>query len=69
MDMQLKVISEFKELFPNATLKKISELTGIQITRVFRLINGREMKLSEYQSFRQVITKNESKKIEENSIF
>ena len=37
------------------TLKKIADDTGIQLTRVFRLLNGSTMKLSEYQIFQQKV--------------
>ncbi len=57
MLLQKKIISEYKELYPKHTLQKISNHTGIQITRVFRIMNGQEMKLSEYQAFQEAIHK------------
>ena len=37
------------------TLKKIAADTGIQLTRVFRILNGSTMKLSEYQTFNKLV--------------
>lgn len=51
MKLQNNVLNCYKAKFPNHTLKKISQRTGIQLTRVFRLFNGHEMKLSEYEAF------------------
>lgn len=51
MDAQTTVLNQYMLLFGKPTLKKISEDTGIQLTRIFRLFNGSKMKLSEYQVF------------------
>lgn len=51
MDLQKTILSQYMLLNGKPTLKKISEDTGIQLTRVFRLFNGSTMKLSEYQVF------------------
>ena len=51
MDLQKIVMNQYMLLNGKPTLKKISEDTGIQLTRVFRLFNGSTMKLSEYQIF------------------
>ncbi len=61
MNLQKQVIEQFKKLYPGCTLQSISNETGIQITRVFRIINGNEMKLSEYEAFQRAIA------IKENS--
>lgn len=53
MKLQQNVLTCYKEKFPDDTLKQISDKTGIQVTRVFRLFNGHEMKLSEYESFQR----------------
>jgi predicted transcriptional regulator len=50
MTLQRQILREYKEIFPHQTLKQISEETGIQITRVFRIFNGQEMKLKEYEA-------------------
>jgi hypothetical protein len=51
MSLQQNVIKNYRTKFPEHTLKEVSERTGIQITRVFRIFNGSEMKLKEYESF------------------
>lgn len=55
MELQFKILSDFREKYPDLTLKQISKLTGIQITRVFRLFNGSEMKLKEYEMFQNTL--------------
>jgi len=44
-------------VYENPVLRVVSEDTGIQLTRVFRLFNGSEMKLSEYLVFKEKINK------------
>ena len=51
MSVQSIVLKQFNEKYPNAKLREISEKTGIQITRVFRILNGAEMKVSELEKF------------------
>ena len=51
MDLQMTIMDQYMLLNLRPTLKQISEDTGIQLTRVFRLFNGSTMKLSEYQIF------------------
>lgn len=55
MDLQKTILNQYVLLNGKPTLKKISEDTGIQITRVFRLFNGSTMKLSEYQIFNKKV--------------
>lgn len=57
MDLQQSILAEFHIAYPQVTLKKASELLGIQITRVFRLLNGQEMKLKEYEKFKRLLGK------------
>tara|TARA_B100001971_G_C18268024_1_gene596413 strand:- start:94461 stop:94820 length:360 start_codon:yes stop_codon:yes gene_type:complete len=61
MNLQKEIIAKFNRQFPNATLKEVSKKTGIQITRVFRIINGYEMKVSEYERFYQVLTQDQNR--------
>ncbi len=49
--LQHAIISSYKEKYPTDKLRHISEKTSIQITRVFRILNGSEMKISEYEAF------------------
>lgn len=55
MSLQKRTINTYRQLFPNETLREISLKTGIQITRVFRLMNGKTMKVSELEAFDQLI--------------
>lgn len=57
MSLQTAIIKEFNYHYPNIPLREVTSLTGIQITRVFRLYNGSEMKLKEYESFKNAISK------------
>lgn len=54
---QDSIIRRFRSAFPDKTLRAISEETGIQQTRVFRVFNGAEMKLKEYEAFEKVLSK------------
>lgn len=51
MNYQESILKRYREAFPDKTLKSISKETGIQMTRVFRIFNGYEMKLKEYEAF------------------
>jgi len=56
MERQLAIIKLYKEKFPEMkTFKQISQHTGIQLTRVFRLFNLSAMKLQEFQIFERLI--------------
>ena len=55
MNLQKKTIQRYKQFFPNETLRETSARTGIQITRVFRLLNGKPMKVGELEAFENVI--------------
>jgi hypothetical protein len=52
---QTHLIKTYKNLYPKTTLKETAHQTGLNITRIFRLFNGQEMKLSEYLAFQKVI--------------
>ena len=55
MELQQQIIKHYFEIFgDDKTLKEISNHLGIQITRVFRILNGYEMKLTEYEKFKSV---------------
>jgi len=55
MTLQASTIDQYKTVYPNDKLKDIADKTKTQITRVFRILNGAEMKLCEYERFNQVI--------------
>ncbi len=64
MTLENKIIQRYRLHFPNETLREVSQKTGIQITRVFRLFNGKKMKVSELEAFEAVI---QGKKFENQS--
>lgn len=66
MNLQKRIIRDFKEYYPNHTLKMISDETGIQITRVFRIFNGQEMKLKEFEALNEKIE--EKKKTKDSEL-
>lgn len=55
MTLQKKTLSRYRQFFPNETLRETSARTGIQITRVFRLFNGKNMKVGELEAFESAI--------------
>ena len=55
--LQTSIIQNYRKIYPDHTLKEISNLTGIQLTRVFRILNGSEMKLSEYSAFTKITSR------------
>lgn len=55
MNEQKRILEQFMKHFHHPTLRETSLMTGIQLTRVFRLFNGSEMKLEEYLIFINLI--------------
>ncbi len=55
MSLQNSTIQRYRLFYPQETLREISARTGIQITRVFRLINGKPMRLQEFEAFETAI--------------
>ena len=55
MQLQEKTIATYMDLYKKPSFRKISEDTGINLTRVFRLVNGAPMKLEEYSLFEKKI--------------
>ena len=49
MTLQDSILRQYMEIFRYPTLKWMARDTGIQVTRIFRLFNGLEMKVVEYQ--------------------
>ena len=50
-----KIINDFKHEFGSLSYREISAMTGIQMTRVFRIFNQQEMKVSEYERFNKLL--------------
>ncbi len=53
MELQKKILQQYTSLKSNPTLKEISADTGIQVTRIFRIMNGAMLHLNEYEIFYQ----------------
>ncbi|EQC48372.1 hypothetical protein M899_1461 [Bacteriovorax sp. BSW11_IV] len=56
MSEQKKILDQFMSLYNRPTYEEMSSVTGIQVTRCFRLVNGAEMKLKEYLIFKKLIS-------------
>lgn len=55
MQLQESILNSFKQYYPTITLNESAKLLGINRTRLFRIYNGSEMKISEYESFEKSI--------------
>lgn len=55
LEAQRDLLAQLKKVLGNPTYKMISERTGIQVTRVFRIFNGIEMKFSEYLTIKELL--------------
>lgn len=55
MDLQKSIIEKFNKTFNDPPLRLIAKETGIQISRIFRIINGHPMKLDEYLKFKESV--------------
>ena len=55
MELQKTILNQYMLLNNKPTLKRISEDTGIQLTRIFRLLNGSTMKLKEFEVFNKKV--------------
>lgn len=65
MNLQKETVNQFMKHFNFPTLREITKITGINTSRVYRILKGGEMKLSEFQTFckkvdRPLIPKNHS---------
>lgn len=55
MTLQKRTLERYRQFFPRDTLKETSLRTGIQITRVFRLFNGKTMKVAELEALEKAV--------------
>lgn len=55
-EIQKNTLAEYMSLFKRPTIINLSNDSGIQKTRLFRLINGMDMRLSEYLILKERIT-------------
>ena len=53
--LQQDILRKFIKVFNNPPLREMARLTGITLTRSFRLMNGYKMKLEEYQTILKCI--------------
>ena len=56
--IQHNLIRSYKSLFPKETIKQTALKNQIQQTRVFRIFNGSEMSISEYEKLNLSIQEN-----------
>jgi hypothetical protein len=56
MKLQEKILRQYLLINDEPTLKDMAHDTGIQVTRVFRILNGSSMKLSEYEIIRKKVS-------------
>ncbi len=55
MDLQTRILKDYRALYPGRPLRVTADQTGIQLTRVFRIFNGSPMKLHEYECFHRLV--------------
>ena len=48
MEEQKEILEKFKATWPHLTLLEMAAILGMNRTRFYRIVNGYEMKLSEY---------------------
>lgn len=59
--LQKETLEEFMKVTGRKTFQQYSELLGIEKTRIFRIFNGAEMKLKEFEKFQEVLGQRENK--------
>jgi len=57
MQSQKELLNKYLSLSSKTTLKHLSHETGIQFTRMFRILNGSPMKFSESETIQKLILK------------
>lgn len=55
MSLQNSIIKKYMRLSSSPTYREVADDTGIQMTRVFRIMNGAPMKLAEYEIFEEKV--------------
>lgn len=69
MEIQNALLHKYMDLKDQPTLQVMADETGIQRTRIFRLFNGSEMKLSEYLSFQSAVVEKQGRDKSLESLF
>ena len=65
VNMQKEIIKKFQATAGERTFSEYADISGIERTRIFRLFNGAEMKLSEYEKLNEYIA-TKSKAVDPN---
>ncbi len=60
--LQQRILKDYYKTFPNQPIREVARTTSLHPSRVFRILNGHEMKLSEYELFESAILKKEDEK-------
>ncbi len=66
MTVQKSLLDNYLKKYGRPTLKEISLMTGINATRVFRVLNGAKLKLDEYLIFKNLVNDLSAEKMEED---
>lgn len=53
---QAELINSIRHHFPRYSYSKIAQVSGLNISRVYRVFNGSELKISEYLALRQILS-------------
>lgn len=67
--MQKMMIERFLGIAGKRTFSDYAELVGLERTRVFRLFNGVEMKISEYEKFSMFVAKYTKSEKSDHSLY
>ena len=59
MNLQEQLLRKFQEVYEDPKLRIVSEITGLNLSRIFRIYQGSVMKLDEYELFLRLIDKRE----------
>ncbi len=65
MDLQKTIFKKYFEAKGKKTLREMAEETGINLSRIFRLLNGCKMRLDEYEKFDVVIKGNNKNQLKD----
>tara|TARA_R110002049_G_scaffold99946_2_gene243046 strand:- start:258 stop:575 length:318 start_codon:yes stop_codon:yes gene_type:complete len=60
MNLQERTLKQYMQLRDQPCLREIAEETGIQQTRVFRILNGAKMRLDEWEIFNKIVDEADS---------
>lgn len=55
MNLQETILHRYKEVYGEKTFASISEHTGINVSRLFRIFNGAKMRVEEFEVFNKLV--------------